>query len=70
MAEVILLIILVMDILIGGGALRSVDIKVLVMLIVLVVVFGHGQLDMLLLIEMVDMRIFKVFLITLVVVER
>ena len=30
-------------------------------------VFGHGQLDMLLLIEMVDMRIFLVFLITLVV---
>ena len=44
-------------------------IKVLVMLIVLLVVFGHGQLDMLLLIDM-DMRIFKVFLITLVVVER
>ena len=33
-------------------------------------VFGHGQLDMLLLKEMVDMRIFLVFLITLVVVER
>ena len=45
-------------------------IKVLVMLIALVVVFGHGQLDMLLLIEMVDMRIFIVFLITLVVAER
>ena len=30
-------------------------------------VFGHGQLDMLLLKEMVDMRIFLVFLITLVV---
>ena len=59
-----------MDILIGGGALRPVHIKVLVMLIVLVVVFGHGQLDMLLLIEMVDMRIFLVFLITLVVAER
>ena len=47
-----------------------VDIKVLVMLIVLVVVFGHGHLAMPMLIEMVDMRIFIVFLITLVVEER
>ena len=53
-----------------GRALRPVNIKVLIMLIVLVVVFGHGQLAMLLLIEMVDMRIFIVFLITLVVAER
>ena len=45
-------------------------IKVLVMLIVLVVVFGHGQLDMLLLIEIVDMWIFILFLITLVVADR
>ena len=43
MAVVIVLITLVMDILIGGGALRPVHIKVLVLLIVLVVVFGHGD---------------------------
>ena len=43
MAVVIVLITLVMDILIGGGALRPVHIKVLVLLIVLVVVFGQGD---------------------------
>ena len=55
-----------------GGSLSSVDIKVLVMLIVLVVVFGHGDGHAAAFRDggQFDMRIFLVFLITLVVAER
>ena len=56
----------------SGGALRPVHIKVLVMLKALVEVFGHGDGHAAAFRDggQFDMRIFLVFLITLVVAER